>query len=65
MEMEAVVEERASLETQLACLREQIDSLTAEVEEHKLRVTYICFDKYCDVNITVSCPSFIGCCHKE
>ncbi|KAG2711066.1 hypothetical protein I3760_04G059500 [Carya illinoinensis] len=38
MEMEAVVEERASLETQLACLREQIDSLTAEVEEHKLRV---------------------------
>ncbi|KAF5457688.1 hypothetical protein F2P56_021772 [Juglans regia] len=38
MEMEAVVEERASLETQLACLRQQIDSLTAEVEEHKLKV---------------------------
>lgn len=38
MEMEAVVEERASLETQLHCLRTQINSLTLEVEEHKLKV---------------------------
>lgn len=38
MEMEAVVEERASLETQLASLRTQIDSLTSEVEEQKSKV---------------------------
>lgn len=38
MEMEAVVEERASLETQLSLLREQINRLIAELEEHKLKV---------------------------
>lgn len=38
MEMEAVVEERASLETQLSLLREQINRLSAELEEHKLKV---------------------------
>jgi structural maintenance of chromosome 2 len=43
MEMEAVVEERASLETQLASLRTQIDSLTSEVEEHKSKVNLFSF----------------------
>jgi chromosome segregation ATPase len=43
MEMEAVVEERASLETQLASLRTQIDSLTSEVEEHKSKVNLFLF----------------------
>ena len=38
MEMEAVVQERASLEAQLVSLRTQIDSLTAELEEHKAKV---------------------------
>ena len=38
MEMEAVVQERASLEAQLISLRTQIDSLTAELEEHKAKV---------------------------
>ncbi|XP_050253077.1 structural maintenance of chromosomes protein 2-1-like [Quercus robur] len=38
MEMEAVVQERASLEAQLVSLRTQIDSLTAELEEQKAKV---------------------------
>lgn len=38
MEMEAVVEERATLETQLSSLRAQIDNLTTEVEEQKAKV---------------------------
>ena len=38
MEMEAVVQERASLEAQLVSLRAQIDSLTAELEEQKAKV---------------------------
>ncbi len=38
MEMEAVVQECASLEAQLASLRTQIDSFTSEVEEHKAKV---------------------------
>lgn len=43
MEMEAVVEERTSLETQLASLRAQIDSFTSEVEEHKSKVNTLFF----------------------
>lgn len=66
MEMEAVVEERASLETQLHCLRTQINSLTLEVEEHKLKVKLdICFDKFFGGKIRGLCPYFAGCCHKE
>ncbi|KAJ9678931.1 hypothetical protein PVL29_020976 [Vitis rotundifolia] len=41
MEMEAVIEERASLESQLACLRGQIDSLTSEVDQLKNKVSSI------------------------
>ncbi|PON53153.1 Structural maintenance of chromosomes Smc [Trema orientale] len=39
MEMEAVVEERASLETQLSSLRAQINNLTSEVEEQRAKVS--------------------------
>ena len=38
MEMEVVVEERASLETQLSSLRAHIDNLTSEVDEQKAKV---------------------------
>ncbi|KAI4332735.1 hypothetical protein L6164_017619 [Bauhinia variegata] len=38
MEMEAVIQEHASLESQLASLRTQINSLASEVEERRSRV---------------------------
>ncbi|EXC13941.1 Structural maintenance of chromosomes protein 2-1 [Morus notabilis] len=38
MEMEAVIEERATLETQLSSMRAQINILTTEVEEQKAKV---------------------------
>ncbi|CBI24628.3 unnamed protein product, partial [Vitis vinifera] len=41
MEMEAVIEERASLESQLTCLRGQIDSLTSEVDQLKNKVSSV------------------------
>lgn len=39
MEMEAVIQERISLENQLASLRTQINNLDSEVEEQKIRVS--------------------------
>ena len=39
MEMEAVVQERATLESQLDSLQTQVESLVSEVEEQKLKVT--------------------------
>lgn len=41
MEKEAVINEHASLETQLASLRGQINNLTTEVDEQKIKVTSI------------------------
>lgn len=38
MEKEAVINEHASLETQLASLRGQINNLTTEVDEQKIKV---------------------------
>lgn len=38
MEMEAVIEERATFETQLSSMRAQINNLTTEVEEQKAKV---------------------------
>lgn len=38
MEQEAVTQEHASLENQLALLRTQMDALAAEVEEQKAKV---------------------------
>lgn len=54
MEMEAIIEERVSLENQLACLRGQIDILTSEVDQLKNKVPlYICFGKLCDVRFNL------------
>lgn len=41
MEKEAVINEHASLETQLASLRGQINNLTTELDEQKIKVTSI------------------------
>lgn len=38
MEMEAVKQERGSLESQLASLKKQISSLALEVDKHKTKV---------------------------
>lgn len=38
MEMDAVVQEKASLEAQLAALKTQINSLTSELEEQRAKV---------------------------
>ena len=65
MEMEAVIEERASLESQLACLRGQIDGLTSKVEQLKNKVTSnICFGKLCNVKFNLL-ASLLGCFNKE
>ena len=40
MEMEAVKQESAALESQLVSLKKQIDCLALEVDEHKTRVNY-------------------------
>ena len=63
MEMEAVIEERASLESQLACLRGQIDNLTLEVDQLKNKVPFnICFGKLCNVkfNLLASLSGFFS-----
>lgn len=39
MEHEAIVKEHASLENQLASVRMQINGLTSEVEEQKIKVS--------------------------
>lgn len=41
MEMEAVAEERASLESQLDSLQTQNQSLVSEINEQKLKVTQL------------------------
>lgn len=41
MEMEAVIQEQASLENQLASMSTQISNLTSEVEEQKSTVSQI------------------------
>ncbi|KAK0597561.1 hypothetical protein LWI29_026495 [Acer saccharum] len=40
MEQEAIIQEHASLENQLASLRTQIDALALEVEEQKAKVAF-------------------------
>ena len=65
MEMEAVIEERASLESQLACLGGQIDSLTSEVDQLKNKVPFnICFGKLCQIKLNLL-SSLSGCFNKE
>ncbi|KAJ9678927.1 hypothetical protein PVL29_020972 [Vitis rotundifolia] len=72
MEMEAVIEERASLESQLACLRGQIDSLTSEVDQLKNKVSSINNNHdqaQSEVNLIrlkmKECDSQISCILKE
>ena len=63
MEMEAVIEEHASLESQLTCLRGQIDSLTSEVDQLKNKVPFnICFGKLCNMkfNLLASLSGFFS-----
>ncbi|KAK9283142.1 hypothetical protein L1049_011373 [Liquidambar formosana] len=72
MEMEAVVQERTSVEGQLASLRTQTDCLTSEVDEHKTKVTSI-RDNHdqaqSELNLIHSkmkeCDSQISCIVKE
>lgn len=40
MEMEAVKQEHASIESQLVSLNKQIDDLASEVESHKAKVIF-------------------------
>ena len=46
MEMDAVAEERASLESQLDSLQTQIQSLVDEINEQKVKVTELSFIHY-------------------
>lgn len=65
MEMEAVIEERASLESQLACLRGQNDSLTSEIDQLKNKVPFnIYYGKLCNLKLNLRSP-LSGCINKE
>lgn len=64
MEMEAIKRETSSMENQLASLRDQINALTSDVEEQKLKVTPdICWQV---LNISFSnSAKHAGCFHKK
>lgn len=70
MEMEAVVEERTSLEAQLSLTRGQISNLASEVEEQRAKVTtkyLVAFMFFCVVPYHSSYQHFCftGCFHKK
>ncbi|XP_010246683.1 PREDICTED: structural maintenance of chromosomes protein 2-1-like [Nelumbo nucifera] len=72
MEKEAVIEEHASLENQLACFETQIDSLASDVDKHKNKVILIKNDldhAQSELNLIRSrlkeCDSQIRCIAKE
>ncbi len=68
MEMEAVIQEQASLENQLSSMSTQISNLASEVEEQKSTVS---IDNYFDLisfskaRIVSSNLQGVGCCCEE
>lgn len=68
MEKEAVIQEQASLENQLASLTTLISDLTSEVEEQKSTVSiekYFDFISFAKARIVSSNLQDVGCCCKE
>lgn len=60
MEKEAVLEESASLETQLSSLRTQIKGLISDVEEQRAKVILLLNLNSVLVQVCNACLSFAG-----